>query len=486
MSLDCSDNKPYYDDPYHEDAQDVVCENYVRVVCKDRIIQIRYDIIMQSQLFDVLQGGIPAENLSECIHVAFKLGTSKRIKIICDWLGKHLDFEASGTPGSIREEYDRYHFLLNSHGKAMIYQLKDDLSKGIDVLFQDHNKKNEYESKMVKININVLTLTKDEQNNIFKTVIMNEIKNILDPFAEVARPIKYHRKFKELCRLVAVSKFLELHPFKWHTDTGIKINENENMLNQLYPCSQFGYLNIPQRIFCETSLEILLYHIINYLIANSNSRIDLSRDWKDNCLVGMQISPQLQTCNTSTKNDLYNIIISYNYFANMYFDRKIVGDISLFLPQNHASLSFNINNNSALLLFHKIHSLTTPPKYLTYFLDSYNQDCQMKEDITDFNSLFNQQDVSINIPILKHAEYQFAIKCLLILLAYNSSEGKNQRDYRIAYMDNPDPAKKYINGVSGALLTTLKQYDDPHIPGPPPYQQYGGPLDKSLIKHFMP
>jgi hypothetical protein len=493
---DCSGLKLYYDDPFPEDVgqdvtwDEVVCDSYVRVMCADKkIIQIRDIFASMSQLFDVLSSS--RSEPAECIHMTSALATSDRIKIICDWLDKHSNFEARNELDYIREEYDRYHFLLNEKGKKKYLTLKDILKVGSNVLSTPTlkpNKKIDFECKMKKIrNKDVSTFTPDELNNTFNTVIMDEIKNILDPFAEVKRSNKYHRKIDELCQLVSVSKFLELHPFKWHQITGESIRNNEINLLSFYPCSQFGYFNIPQRIFCESSFEILLFHIVNYQIANMNSSADLSLMWKTKCQLKIDAAPKI-TCNTSTKNDLYNIILIYNYFQEKLTPSQKMSFKPVLLPQNHASLSFNINNNSTLLLFYKFYCLNLNNDEFLYEFQVNNIDQLIANDIIHFYNLFSPPPTHERV-VLNQArtfKFPFVLNCLLIILAYNSSEGKNQRDYRIAYMDNPDPKKKYVNGVNGELLKVMFEYEDPDIRGPPKYIQVGGPLDKDLIEHWMP
>jgi hypothetical protein len=133
---DCREKKYYYDDPFPEEVvqsgdytyDQVLCEDYVRVFCKDeKIIQVRQDIILSSQLLDVLQGARNPLNLAECIYLANDLATSERIKIILDWLDRNLDFETRGESDHIREEYDQYYFLLNKKGKKRYNQLKQTL-----------------------------------------------------------------------------------------------------------------------------------------------------------------------------------------------------------------------------------------------------------------------------------------------------------------------------------------------------------------------
>lgn len=491
---DCSGLKLYYDDPFPEDAgqgdtwDQVVCDSYVRVMCADKkIIQIRDIFASMSQLFDVLSIGRSPSEPAECIHMASASATSDRIKIICDWFDTHSNFEARGELDHIREEYDRYHFLLNEKGKKKYLVLKDILKVGATVLSNPAlkpNKKIDFECKMKKIqNKDVSTFTPDELNNTFNTVIMDEIKNILNPFE--VRSNKYHRKIDELCQLVAVSKFLELHPTDWHQKTAKSIRNNEENLLSLYPCSQFGYFNIPQRIFCESSFEILLYHIVNYQIANMNSSADLSFTWKTNCKTAIDAAPKT-TCNTSTKNDLYNIILIYNYFQEKLTLPQKKSFKPVLLPQNHASLSFNINNNSTLLLFYKFYCLNLKNNELENEFKVNAIDQQIVNDINSFYNLFSSPPSENPLTQARTFKFPFVLNCLLIILAYNSSEGKNQRDYRIAYMDNPDPKKKYVNGVNGELLKETFVYEDPDIKGPPKYMQVGGPLDKDLIEHFMP
>jgi hypothetical protein len=498
MKPDCSKKNPYYVDHYPEEAgelgsgldpSEVVCDDYVRVMCweKSACLQIREDIIRQSQVMEFLASGRPAENLAECIHLQNSFATLDRMKIICDWLATHIEFESRDASHYDREEFDRCYFLLNVKGKKMYKQLKDILKVGpstlSDPLFKP-KKKNYFEDKMKKIkNKDLSTFTPDELNDTFNIVIKDEIKNILDPFAEVTRHKKYHRSLEELCPLYTLSVFLELHPTYWHTEIEKKILENETNLSWLYPCSQFEYLNIKQRIFCETSSEILIYHIINNLIAKPIIKTELSHVLKAEFMekIKSKIENPDVIGKTSTKNDLYNIILIYNNYVKNYW--KPNWGVSLentlaHLPLNYKSLSFNVHNNHILNLFFTFDCL------INYHENYKKNECNFKSDANDdikrFCVMFNCK------PFPRKFKDNFIIKIysyLLTILAYNSSEGKNQRDYRIAYMDNPDPVKKYKNGVSGELRTENFDYPDSYDHS---YTQHGGPLNKDLIEHFMP
>jgi hypothetical protein len=83
---------PYYDDTHAETDQDVCRDGYVRVVCNGGILQIREDVVNQSQCMSLLASARPADNLSKCIHMANELATPENVKVICDWIAKHIEF----------------------------------------------------------------------------------------------------------------------------------------------------------------------------------------------------------------------------------------------------------------------------------------------------------------------------------------------------------------------------------------------------------
>jgi hypothetical protein len=434
---------------------------------------------MQSQLIDVLQGARNPLNLAECIYMANNHATSKRIKLICDWISAHLKFneELRGDARLLndidyitkderstfkkREDFDRTHFLLNEKGKKMYNQLKDILKVGpsilSDPLFKP-KKKNYFEDKMKKINNKELSaFTQDELSNTFNIVIMDEIKNILDPFAEVTRHKKYHTSIDELCSLYDVTKFLEIHPFEWHIKMGILHNQNEKNLLSLYPVSQFEYFNIPQKIYPETCPEIILYHIVNNTCAKINS--EQVNDEEDTYsmldylkkIYSGKYLDFIKFSNTNTNKDLFDIILLHNFWIN-----NIISSNDPYLsnylkpwPKNYSSLFINYRQNLEQNRKRKIFST------LRKLAECYK-----------FESL-------------KMYEY------ILIILAYHSSEGQNQRSYREAFMDNPDPRKQCEDGVLDKIITNFNQkfgqYKDEYGE-----VQYSGFIEKIFIEHYMP
>jgi hypothetical protein len=89
---------PYYDDAHGENDQNVCREGYVRVMCNGRILQIRENVVNQSQCMNFLASARPADNLSECIHMANPLATVENVKVICDWIAAHIEFASRMLP----------------------------------------------------------------------------------------------------------------------------------------------------------------------------------------------------------------------------------------------------------------------------------------------------------------------------------------------------------------------------------------------------
>ena len=82
---------PFYPDTDHEEAQNVCRAGYVRVMCCERsaCLQIREDIVQQSQVMSFLASARDPSNSSECIHMANPLASADNMKIVCEWLSKH-------------------------------------------------------------------------------------------------------------------------------------------------------------------------------------------------------------------------------------------------------------------------------------------------------------------------------------------------------------------------------------------------------------
>ena len=92
---------PYYDDAHGENDTGVCRDGYVRVMCNGSILQIREDVVNQSQCMNFLASARPADNLSECIHMANPLATVENVKVICDWIANHIEFANRMLPPQI-------------------------------------------------------------------------------------------------------------------------------------------------------------------------------------------------------------------------------------------------------------------------------------------------------------------------------------------------------------------------------------------------
>jgi len=111
---------PLYVDTHAEDARDVCRRGYVRVVCwqKEACIQIREDLVEQSQVMTFLASSRDEDNPSECIHLAHAMATLHNMRLVMEWLQRHIDFQSQNASDEDRLEFDRMFFLLNDKGKA--------------------------------------------------------------------------------------------------------------------------------------------------------------------------------------------------------------------------------------------------------------------------------------------------------------------------------------------------------------------------------
>jgi hypothetical protein len=72
-----------------------------------RILQIREDIINQSQTLNFLASARPVGNLGELVHLVSKSCTQENVITICQWLDQHLIFQEKQAPDNKRVEFDK-------------------------------------------------------------------------------------------------------------------------------------------------------------------------------------------------------------------------------------------------------------------------------------------------------------------------------------------------------------------------------------------
>lgn len=257
---------PYYIDKYKEEEQNVCLLGYVRVMCFERsgCLQIREDIVQQSQVMAFLASARDPSNSSECIHMANPLASVNNMMIVCDWLSQHLKFAQRGAEDVERLDFDLQFFLLNAQGKADYASAANDQAKA-DIL--DSRK-------------DWLRWRQDDPDNEdSKRAIYGGEKT---PAFKRSGPIeeRRHRTYQEIQQIMFVANFLELHPTEWHTSYAAKEVERLNKLPS-GPFQEFGL--DPDDKFAETVMELCCHHLGD-MIVGCESPVDMQHRFPD--LVG--------------------------------------------------------------------------------------------------------------------------------------------------------------------------------------------------------
>lgn len=536
----CIDNKPYYDDPFYADyvhdkllsgeeinIEDVLCNGYIRVACmkeginenpkwntffdinnKTDMLQIQENLIYNSNtlkflaearpnIFGILNGKAEAGS-AEYIFLANKFCTRKNVKIIIDYLYQHQIFEEIyGKNTRINrdndydivesipnpkykheiEEFDRYYFLLNDRGRKKFEKLNKGLRDGFLTL-KEGKLKQFIESEIQRnSNMSWREFSPEKLNNIVKDILNDTKNSILDPYAEAVRSKKYFRDREELEDLLACALFLEIKPLDWHLAImrckETNPIENDYRLLKAYPAyCQFSFFDIKQRIFLISIYEIILFAFAKSIIATTKytkNSLQSNIIEKYECIKKKLIKEE-KIANTNVGKKFYNIIMANNLklqnfitdFESRYYSLKKtnVYEQIIKLPKNYDEPSMRINNDFYFHYFNEIDKIL-PKIILT------GQYLHGRENIYSY--------------------YTKMIQFLLVLLAYRTTEGDDVKSYRLAFMDNPNPNKKYINGDITREVTVDTPYEDlEYIDVHYDRIQYRAYINQELIEHFFP
>jgi hypothetical protein len=272
---------PYYVDTHPEDATDVCRPGYVRVMCwqSSACLQIREDIVNQSQVMNFLAGARPADNLSECIHMANQLATADVLKVICEWLAKHIEFAQRDEAPAVRRAFDQSFFLLNAAGHAAYAAAANDQAKA-DIL--DSRK-------------DWLRWRQDDPEN--EDPKRPSHGGVRTPPFQRTGPVeeRLHRTYEEIQHIMFVANFLELHPTDWHRTFAISENER---LASLPPGPFQEYGLDPADKFAETVMELCCHHLGD-MILGCESPVDMQHRF-----------PTLIGAKALTAKDRYDIVVA--------------------------------------------------------------------------------------------------------------------------------------------------------------------------------
>lgn len=299
---------PYYIDTHPEDSEGVVRDGYVRVMCWQcsACLQIREDIINQSQLMNFLASARPADNLSECIHLQNQHASADNVKLICDWLAKHIEFQGRDAPAEERRAFDQRFFLLNPAGHAAYDAAPNEQAKA-DILdsrkdwlrWRQDDPENE-DPKRASIALDVRTPA-------FQRTVP------VDP--------RLHRTYEEIQHIMFVANFLELHLTDWHVD--FAKNEAERIAAQ--PPGPFQEYGLdPADKFAETVMEICCRHLGD-MILSCESPVDLQHRF-----------PSLIGAKALTAKDRYDIVTADLWIHGDDFVEKVVPELQEAQKQEYA------------------------------------------------------------------------------------------------------------------------------------------------------
>ncbi len=287
---------PYYDDLEAEDAQNCR-EGYVRVMCNGRILQIREDVINQSQLMNFLATARPADNLSECIHIANELASVETMKIVCDWIAKHIDFASRAASDQDRRSFDERFFMLNAAGHA-----------AYDAAATDAEKAEILDSRKDWLRWRV----DDPSNEDPKRKKFQGEKPVPAWKRSDAVQERRHRTYEEIQHIMFVANFLELHPSDWHKAFALK--ENERIAAQ--PPGPFQEYGLdPADKFAETAMELCCHHLGD-MILGCESPVDMQHRFPT--LIGRRVL---------TAKDRYDIVTADLWIHGDDFVTEVVGEL---------------------------------------------------------------------------------------------------------------------------------------------------------------
>lgn len=292
--------EPYYIDTHPEYASDVVRPGYVRVMCwqKSDCLQIREDIIRQSQLMEFLASARDGDNLSECIHMVNEFATVEIMKVICDWFAKHIEFQGRNASDEERKAFDQCFFLLNPAGHAAYNATSNEQAKA-DIL--DSRK-------------DWLRWRQDDPENEDPKLDTVAPCGTRTPGFKRIGPIleRLHRTYEEIQAIMFVANFLELHTTDWHTNYAEK--ESERLSSQAPgPFQEYGL--DPADKFAETVMEICCHHLGD-IILSCESPVELQHRF-----------PNLIGAKALTAKDRYNIVKADLWIHGDDFIEKVVPEL---------------------------------------------------------------------------------------------------------------------------------------------------------------
>ena len=221
---------------------------------KSACLQIREDIVQQSQVMAFLASARDPSNPSECIHMANPLASADNMKIVCNWLSKHLEFAQRGAEDAERLDFDLQFFLLNEQGKA-----------DYAVAAKDQEKANILDSRK-----DWLRWRQDDPEN-------EDGKRAIYSGEKTPAFKRRHRTYQEIQKIMFVANFLELHPTEWHTSYAAKEVERLNKLPS-GPFQEFGL--DPDDKFAETVTELCCHHLGD-MIVGCESPMDMQHRFPD-------------------------------------------------------------------------------------------------------------------------------------------------------------------------------------------------------------
>lgn len=276
-------NDPYFPDTYEEEAQNVCKSGYVRVMCteKSACLQIREDIIQQSQVMAFLASARDPSNPSECIHLANSLATAANVKIICNWLNQHFIYEADPAV----EYTEKKNYLTDTFFKIKKYTTAQDKERlefdNYYFLLNDKGVTDYKKARSEREKLEILDPRKDwlrwcqpyNMNDVDKTQIFLQTHTTTLADSEKSNPkegLRRHNTYQKIQELMIVANFLELHPTEWHVTYAAK---EVVRLNKQAPNKHSNDFD-PVDKFAENPVEICCNHLGD-MINSCSSPVEL-------------------------------------------------------------------------------------------------------------------------------------------------------------------------------------------------------------------
>jgi hypothetical protein len=215
------------------------------------------------------------------------------MKIICDWISKHLEFERRAAPDEERRAFDQSFFLLNDLGHAALNAAS--AAEKADILDSRKDWLRWREDKAENED--------PQRDGITRTPAFVRVGP-----KEPAR----HRDYQELQHIMFVANFLELHPTPWHTAFGIKENERIAAAPP-GPFQEYGL--DPADKFAETAMELICHHLGD-MILGCESPVDMQHRF-----------PTLIGAKALTAKDRYDIVVADLWIHGDDFVASVVSEL---------------------------------------------------------------------------------------------------------------------------------------------------------------